>query len=139
MWDYVYLNDEDKSKVYCLLCFDDDKKSAICQNTRTIAGHLSSIHKVVKPDNKPAETSQLTLTKDRENDFKKYAIEHKPELDKYLALAIATSTASNIFCQNKYFRKFIESLNSFYKVPSRNQISDSIQHYIANALSQCSI
>ena len=114
-----------QTKFFCIECQKNCKITSICLNTRTISGHLIK-HQISKPVAKTTPTIQTTLLKSNV-DLKIVATSQKLDLDKHLSLAIATYTASNRFCENKHFRKLLESLNPYYKVPSRNQISTNIQ------------
>lgn len=79
-------------------------------------------------------TEQTTLTGNTSTDFRKRAIDHKEQIDTKLSLAIATSTASNRFVENLYFRDFLHLLNPFYKCISRNQTSETIIDQYNNCL-----
>ena len=52
----------------------------------------------------------------------------KENIDKLLALSIATTTASYNFVESKYFKLAISSINSNYDAPSRYKISRIISN-----------
>ena len=117
VWEHIYKTHKPKSdKVACIKC---DLPLVI--STSTIASHLKRAHRIDKP--KPKNTGQLIqptlkdVTETRPKPFdKNYA-------DKLLTFAIATSSTSNVFVENKYFRKFLSLLKPDYKPISRNQVS----------------
>lgn len=126
VWNYVYQKSDDDKKVFCIVCFNNDKKTELCMNTKTISRHLKDQHGIVS---QPVvrQSEQTTLSGSTSIDFQKKATCDKWHLHNKLSLAIATSTASNIFVENVHFREFLKELNPFYKPPSRNQISENIK------------
>ena len=93
-----------------------------------MAKHLSRRHKIHWQPKKAAPQSQITsFSSNLKHSSKPIDSELVSQINSNLALAIATSSASNRFVDNDFFRKFLNLLNPAYSPVSHQTIGRLIQ------------
>lgn len=102
------------------------------KNTTSMANHLNRIHNVLlKEAAENVKLHQLESVELIKNIYEQLIA----ELNKYLALALATSSAPYSLVRNLNFVKFIKLLNQNYKLPSDVTIAKDVDRNFADLLS----
>jgi hypothetical protein len=132
-WVHDYFShDQEPGKLVCVQCISDfpEKRPysfSMSSGTSTLNRHLEVTHKITRTGPAPIDPKQTTLRADGNLDIhNQINDDRKGEILKSLVEFIVDDKQAFSVVENDSFRKFVYSLNRFYKLPSRRTIVRAI-------------